>query len=438
VKKIAIIGTVLPFENKGDEAIYRSSIKLVREHYPNCKLLLAPAGFEIKSPKLFQFQESEGLVDEILPHPLTFINATFEKLFHTSPSNKLMLRLIKICSYNFSPYSPALMKYIKNSKMEFIDEYEDIDLFIILGHPLEKVGLPTYMASYFYPKFVLKKTTVVFPLSLSLMKYSKVWIIDKMIRKYTKALLKKMDIILFREKKSMEYFVENMRTNTNALLSADMAFLLGDSDFASVSNKLVEQSVSFEKPGIAICLRNDYFTRYKGIFTETEVNLLLKCVAKLLDNLIEKYSFNVYFVPMSVDDDVIFSKWCRKLIRRKHMAHIVDTRYMDCTEVKTLLSNMDFVITMRIHGAILAGASHVPSISLMPSCDLKSVGIMDDMCLGDYHVDLLEPNLAIRLLPFKVEQLYRNIDKVVNDIKNRIPIIQSRAEKAAEILRYFP
>ena len=437
MKKITLIGTVSPFGNKGDEAIYRTSIRLVRKQYPNCKLSLAPSGFEIKSPKLFQFQGSGGLVDEILPHPLTFINATFEKLFHTSPSNKLMLRLIKICSYNFSPYLPALTKYIKNSKMEFVDKYENTDLFIILGHPLEKVGLPTYMASYFFPKMVLKKTTVAFPLSISLIKYSKLRIIDRMIRNYTRMLLEKMDITMFREKKSMEYFVEDMRANANVLLSADTAFLLEGSDFDSVSNKLVEQNVPFEKPGIAVCLRRDYFTKYKEMFTESDVGLLLQSIATLLDNLVDDYSLNVYFVPMAPDGDLILSKWCYKLMRNKKKAHIIDTKYMDCTEVKTLLSNMDFLITMRIHAAILAGSSLVPSVSLIPSRDLKSVGIMESMSLGEYNVDLLEPKLAVKLLPSKVKQLYENIEEVTQVLRDRMPIIQSRAERAAKILRYF-
>ena len=429
-----MLGTVLPFGNKGDEAIYRTSIKLVREKYPNCKLSLAPSGFQTESPKLLQFQ---GLVDEILPHPITFINAAFGRFFDVRSSNKLFLRFLKFCSYNSSPYIPALVKYIRTSKIDFISKYENTDLFIVLGHPLERVGLPTYLASYFFPKMILKKKTVAFPLSFSLLKYSKLEIIDKMIRNYIRMLLGKIDVVLFREKRSMEYFLKDMHANTNVLLSADTAFLLENSNSSSLLDKLAEQNVSFEKPSVAVCLRTDYFTAYREEFGDKEAIFFLRGIASLLDNLIEKKSLNVFFVPMMPEGDYAVSKYVHNLLRNRKKAHIIDTKHMDCTDVKTLLSHMDFLITMRIHAAILAGSSNVPSVSILPSHDLKSVGIMEDLSLSNYFLNLSELNSMVRLLPSKVEQLYENIDEVVDDMKERTPIIRSRAERSARILEYL-
>jgi len=343
---------------------------------------------------------------------------------------------MKFCSYNFSPYVPALTKYIGIGNKRILSEYENTDLFIILGHPLEKVGLPTYLASYFFPKIVLKKPTVAFPLSISRLRYSKLNIADKIIRKYVKALLEKLDIILFRERESMKYFLEDMHAKANVLLSADTAFLLEGSNFNSVLNKLSKQNVSFQKPAVAVCLRTDYFTEYRQEYVEKEVNLLLRSIPTLLDSLIDKKAFNIYLVPMA-SEDYFVSKWIYNFLRNKKKAHIIDTKNMSCAEVKTLLSQMDFLITMRIHAAILAGSSNVPSISILPSHDLKSVGIMKDMNLSDYSLDLSDPNLVAKLLPIKIKQLCENIDKVVDDMKERLPIIRSRAEKSAKILKYF-
>ena len=430
MKKIVLIGTVRPFGNKGDEAIYRTSIRLVREQYPNCKLSLATPVFE--THKFFQFQKSFELVDEILPHPIAFMNTIFEKLFRFRPSNDLILRLMKFCSYNFSPYVPALTKYIV--KKRFFFEYENSDLFIILGHPLEKAGMPTYLASYFFPKMILKKTTVAFPLSISLLKYSNLDIADKIIRKYIKMLLEKLDVILFREGKSMKYFLEDLHAKANVLLSADTAFLLEGSSFNSVLNKLSKQNVPFQKPAVAVCLRTDYFAIYRQEYVENEVTLLFRSIATLLDNIIDKFS--VFFVPMT-GGDYFVSKWVYNLLRNKKKAHIIDTKNMDCTEVKTLLSQMDFLITMRIHAAILAGSSNVPSISILSHHDFKSVGIMEDMNLSDYSLNFSYPRLVAKFLPIKIKHLCRNIDKVVNNMEERLPIIRSRAKKSGKILKYF-
>jgi len=434
MNRITILGTVLPFGNKGDEAIYRTSIKLVREKYPSCKLALAPSGFQIESPKLLQFQ---GLVDEILPHPLTFINAAFARFFAVSSSNKLLFRFLKICSYKSSPYIPALVKYIRTSKIDFISKYENTDLFIILGHPVERVGLPTYLASYFFPKMILKKKTVAFPLSFSLLKYSGFGMIDKMIRNYIRMLFEKIDMVLFREKRSLEYFLKDMHANANVLLSADTAFLLENAKLSSVLDKLAEQNVFFEKPGVAVCLRTDYFTAYREKFSDKDIIFFLRGVAALLDNLIEKKSLKVFFVPTVPESDYAVSKYVHNLLRNRKKAHIIDTQHMDCTEVKTLLSHMDFLITMRIHAAILAGSSNVPSVSILPSHDLKSVGIMEDLSLSNHFLNLSELNSMTRLLPSKVEQLYGSIDKVVDNMKERTPIIRSRAERSGGILKYL-
>lgn len=438
MKRITLIGTVRPFGNKGDEAIYKASIKLIRDQYPNCKLFLAPSGFKIKFPDLLQFLESKRLVNGILPHPLAFTNAIFQELFHIQPPAKSLLRLMKFCSYNFSPYVPSLTKYVAHwKKLDFIREYEDTDLFIILGHPIEKIGLPTYLVSYFFPKITLKKPSVAFPLSISLLKFSKSVFIDKVIRNYIRMLLERMDAVLFRETKSMKYFLEDMQANANALLSADTAFLLESSTFTSLSNKLAKQDVFLEKPCVAVCLRQDYFRQYRKRFNEGS-GFFIRGMAAFLDGLIEKYSLNVLFVPTAPDSgDYEISRQTFKLLKNQTKAQLVNTKYIDCSETKTLFSHMDFLITMRIHAAILAGSSHVPSISVLPLQDLKSVGIMEDMSLGNYCLNLLRPDLALNVLPSKVEQLNENVDKVVNDMRDRIPKILSRAKKAATILKYF-
>ena len=433
MKRITLLGTVLPFGNKGDEAIYRTSIELVRKKYPNCKLSLAPSGFQIDPSRLSQLQL---LVDEVLPHPITFLGAVFPRSLASGSSSKLF-RLLKFCSYNSSPYLPALVKYIKTSKIDFMSTYENTDLFIILGHPVERVGLPTYLASYFFPKVILKKNTVAFPLSFSLLKYSRFGVIDKIIRNYIKMLFEKIDMVLFREKRSMEYFLKDMHANANVLLSADTAFLLENAKLSSVMDKLAEQNVFFERPSVAVCLRSDYFTVYREKFSDKDIIFFLRGIATLLDNLIEKESLRIFFVPTVPEIDYAVSKYVHNLMRNKEKVCIVNTKYLDCTEVKMLLSQMDFLISMRIHATILAGSSNVPSVSILPAHDLKSVGIMEDLSLSDYFLNLSDLASTATLLPTKIKQLYHNIDGVVDNVKERTPIIRSRAERSARILNYL-
>ena len=250
-------------------------------------------------------------------------------------------------------------------------------------------------------------------------------------------LFEKIDMVLFREKRSLEYFLKDMHANANVLLSADTAFLLENAKLNSVMDKLAEQNVFFERPSIAVCLRSDYFTAYREKFSDKNIIFFLRGIATLLDNLIEKESLRIFFVPTVPESDYAVSKYVHNLMRNKEKVCIVNTKYLDCTEVKMLLSQMDFLISMRIHATILAGSSNVPSVSILPSHDLKSVGIMEDLSLSDYFLNLSDLASTATLLPTKIKQLYHNIDGVVDNVKERTPIIRSRAERSARILNYL-
>lgn len=432
MKRITLIGTVLPYGNKGDEAIYRTSIGLLRKKYPNYKLTLAPSGFTLEPHYL---DHLKSLVDEIIPHPITFFKIVSPKSLVTDSASKFS-RLLKFSSYKSSPYLPALVKYIKTNKTVFMNTYEDTDLFIILGHPVERIGLPTYLASYFFPKQILKKSTVAFPLSFSMLKYSSSGFIDKMIRSYVKTLLEQMDIVLFREKRSLDYFLHVMRANTNSFLSADTAFLLENAKHNSVTEKLLEQNIFLERPAIAVCLRNDYFTAYSNKFSNEDIISFFRGIAALLDNLIEKENLQILFVPTVPESDYALSKYVHNLMKNKNKCYVVNTKCFDCTEVKLLLGQMDFLISMRIHATILAGSNNVPSLSILPSYDFKSVGIMNDLGLSDYFLNLMDLSSTHKLLPVTIKLLHNNLDDVVYNMKERTPTIKSRAESAVRMLDY--
>jgi polysaccharide pyruvyl transferase WcaK-like protein len=152
--------------------------------------------------------------------------------------------------------------------------------------------------------------------------------------------------------------------------------------------------------------------------------------------VIEKENLQILFVPTVPESDYALSKYVRNLMKNKNKCYVVNTKFFDCTEVKLLLGQMCFLISMRIHATILAGSNNVPSLSILPSHDFKSVGIMNDLGLSDYFLNLMDLSSTRKLLPTTVKLLHNNLDNVVYSMKERTPTIKSRAESAARMLDY--
>ncbi|MEM1726628.1 MAG: hypothetical protein QXH85_05870 [Candidatus Bathyarchaeia archaeon] len=152
---ILLLGTVRPFGNKGDEAIYITTINLIKKYLPNSKVVLA--SFEFRKA-LKQYD-----VDAAICHPTGY---PFGLIAERIPSGSILKRIIKFVSYRTPPYVSALS--LKLFSGQYREIYSDADSCVVLSFPFEKEGFPVYVTScsiarYYDPR----KPILIFPISIS-------------------------------------------------------------------------------------------------------------------------------------------------------------------------------------------------------------------------------------------------------------------------------
>lgn len=243
-----------------------------------------------------------------------------------------------------------------------------------------------------------------------------------------------MDALLLRERHSMQYLQNEMSVKNNVILSADTAFLLMSADKSSTLRKLRGMGVSIEKPAIAVSPRGDCFT---DVLSRERYAPFVYKMASLLDELVKELRANIYFTPTAMHEDLYVINDIYRSMKRKNNTCVINTSSMDPTEVETVLSFMDFLITMRLHAGILAANSYIPSVVIMPSYDLKSVGVTEDIGLSDHFVSLGDPQSTTQHMLGKVLSLHNHLDDQTDSLKDRIPKLQRRAELAGEVLQCF-
>ena len=392
---VLFLGTVQPFGNKGDEAIYITSIKLVRKYLPKVRTILASPEFCPTYKKLKEYS-----ADRIVRHPMGALSEIFVDRI---PYGSVLEHIIKSVYYHTPSYISALA--LKVLPLESRKCLENADAYIILSHPLEIEGFPTYIASFNIPRyFNPKKPIIAFPLSIS----TKI-LHDYKRRFLVKRSLSKASIVFTRGERTTEYLGDFLKLK-NTMTSFDPSITLP---------KIEPQA----KPsgGIAI--------------TPAGSALPPNLLARLTDALIEKLGLHCLIVPTSTEDIGIAYKLF-SFVRNKHLCSIVKTQSMSPYEVKGFLSHVDVLITSRVHAAIFTLSECIPTVAMLREDDIKFYDVLGTFGLNSYIFDFrVDPKSTLDKIVDAVSTLVNNRLQVVNTIKKRLPLAIKRAEIPGSILR---
>jgi len=372
-------------------------------------------------------------IEHIVSHPANILGNTFKWFSREREKRlkKIVLSAYRFFYWDLSPILSPVVPLFKNSRL--MSELQNTDLFIIIGHPLVKALLPICLPAYSIKK-MLRKPTLLFPFSITLDPFSRAKIFDSILKCYVKSSLRNMEALLLRERHSMQYLLNVMNITKNVFLSADTAFLSISANKSSTFHKLQEMGIYIEQPAIAVAPRGDCF---KDVLMKEKYGEFVCKMAVLLDKVVKELRANLYFTPTAMHEDLYVINDISRLMKYKKNTWVINTSSMDPTEVKTVLSFMDFLITMRLHAGILAANAYVPSVVIMPSYDLKSVGVIEDMGLSNYFISLESPQLTSQQMLDKVLSLNNNLEEQKNSLKERIPKLQRRAELAGKTLKLF-
>lgn len=170
---------------------------------------------------------------------------------------------------------------------------------------------------------------------------------------------------------------------------------------------------------------------YSHSLSEKEIRKYIRLHARALDLAIDKYGCSVIFLPhystgFKYDDSEI-SRLILVNMKNADKARIINA--IDVHEFRTLLSQMDMIISSKLHPAIFAASLYVPALAI--AYDQKQVGFFNDLGMPDCVITLHE--LSYKNLSSKIDWMWNRKDEISALMKLRVPFLQNELEKSIRV-----
>ena len=250
---------------------------------------------------------------------------------------------------------------------------------------------------------------------------------NKIIKRYTEKVLKKVDYVYAREKITFDYLKSFMEKDKYALIP-DMAFMLED-------KKEKSQLIDFKKDNnilIGITVRKWNFPNSENPKKSMEnyINAVTKCMEK---NIKEKNAIFVFIPQVIVEygDDTLVAKEIKKRITNENKdKFIILEEDLSPVELKTTIWNLDYFIGTRMHSNIFATTMGVPTVAI--AYEKKTNGIMQTVGLDKYIVEIDE--ITEEKLEEKLDELIQNNEEIRKRLNKKIIEIREKIKQKIEII----
>lgn len=169
---------------------------------------------------------------------------------------------------------------------------------------------------------------------------------------------------------------------------------------------------------------------YSHSLSKKEVCKYIEVHAKALDAAIEKHGFFVVFLPHYVSgfryDDLEVTELILDHMQNKDAAKIVNAASVE--EFKSILSQMDIVISSKMHPAVLAVAAQVPTVCI--AYDHKQTGFFEQ--IGMVECVLPVRSITYETLLSRIEYVWSRKSEFRASLKGHIPLLQGNIRTAAK------
>ena len=240
-------------------------------------------------------------------------------------------------------------------------EYSSADLIVSTGGTIlvENYNLNSRIFDY-RVSLLMRKPLIFFTQSLGpfLIPYN---------RKYFARIFGKAILILLRDIKSKENLMELGLNNSNIHVTADAAFALGDA--AKIENSRKATSNFSAYPKIAISVR--YWRHFKTLSPDVGRNRYYQALGALTVHLVHKHNARITYISSCqgipaywADDSKIAMQIIRSLPLSVQNSVRVNRDFHNPKDLVAILQNYHFVISTRLHVAILALIVGIPVLPI--------------------------------------------------------------------------
>ncbi|MEM4570424.1 MAG: polysaccharide pyruvyl transferase family protein [Desulfurococcaceae archaeon] len=354
---IYAIGILPPVGNKGDEAIYISSLMLIKRYLPNSVIALAfpPRWYYegVKSPWTLKKEVFAELSNITVGHPLDTIGGDRDNPF------------LKLLSFLHYRSHPCLSNFLLTMLMSFPDRRRSVvnyikkaDVNVTLSFPFESANI-LFCYSFIIPKLLNERPLVSFPISLTMKAH-----LGNRSGTLIREALMNADMIFTRGRYTTKWLLQKLRIPPNKVLtSADPSFLLN-------YEKSYNCKIRVERDSAALVPH--------PILTQ---DIMIKIIDVML-----KFFDHIYIVPTEVRD----IEYVKLLNRRVDSSGctVLDTSKMPLPAIKSIFQKTELVVTSRSHAGIFALTSGTPIVMINRKSDLKFMDILGHYDMEHYFLDV--------------------------------------------------
>lgn len=242
--------------------------------------------------------------------------------------------------------------------------------------------------------------------------------------------LKNVDLIIVRDEKSKIFLEKLSILKKKIVVNADSAFLIKKRELSENIKKkygLEVNSIGFpfpDNPLIGIVIRN-----CNAIKLDYDKKIMQ--FAEIADHLIEKYNFDVVFIPFQIKKDILLIKDIVSKMKYSNAKIIEEELAPD--EMLSLISKLTILLGMRLHSIIFATIVNVPFIAI--DYDPKVKNYVYSLDLPDLLVKINQ--LTINNFDYKLK--YINIHKktICSKLKLKSKQFEQEAITNVHLLQKF-
>jgi polysaccharide pyruvyl transferase CsaB len=231
----------------------------------------------------------------------------------------------------------------------------------------------------------------------------------------TRITLNGVDTITLREHLSKEILTKLRVKRPLIEITADPVFNLELDPNIDTQDLYETEKVPKDKPIVGVLFRS---WNHEESYTRK--------MAKVCDEIVDKYDYTIVFVPMKHPADLIVAfEICKKM---KHKGIVIEHHYNE-EKLISFMGEMQFLLSMRLHGLIYGALKQIPVIGFNydPKVEYYAkeldIPIVEDM--RHIHVDKIMEQIA---------ELEKDRDNVMAKMAFRVDELKQEAKRNREYL----
>jgi colanic acid/amylovoran biosynthesis protein len=416
-KKILVVNLANPLSH-GGAAIAISLMKSLKTVIPDAEVsLMATRDFDVSI-----YTQSYGFRQD------TFVKHTW---FRSRDSTAATL---------FASMGPAVRSYFSclsyNLSMRFSSKaqsiYQEYDVILDLSSDSlnEYYGIVYPLFSLFQLDLLLlsKRKVVVCPASIGPFK-------NKLMKRLVKRILSKTDLVIAREETTLNFLNEVGIPKNKIYFAADLAFLFESAPKDRAREILISLNIEQgSRPLIGVAPSSEIFRYCFPDITDAngKYDEYVRLMAEATDFLVEKFNADIVLIPHFVfpdefikNDKIASQDIYNQVKNKEHVKLLIDEYRAD--EVKSVITLCDMVISCRMHAAIAATSSAVPTVAL--SFGHKFHSVLGKMLGQDRCIVKTDNNYPTVLANLKqtVTYTWDNRTSIREDLSQRRIIVKDKA-----------